>query len=325
MLLADDNDKQKVQFYTTFLFKEIKVEIKADNFADEKPFIFKDYFFFEFCMASNNAAEESKILERLALNEHDETPWPEVRRMLRQRIAQAIEMLDDKPVITTTDKKQESEDKEEEEGEDKTPAVATSKEDDDDNRLKDMRDLEERINYCLHTFDEAPFTIQRIAELVAWPERHYRSVVKFLRAIERVVYVTSTVEEFPLATAKPEIPAVMEEPATATTTTTVSTISAAAQQPSSLAVAAVESGGGNGGGPPLDASDTGILHLTPSSSPAEDQDSIMARIGGGGDPGTEPTKLIPVCIDDPATTAVGGEKVTVQPMDQDDDDEEEEK
>ncbi|KAJ2391219.1 hypothetical protein GGI23_005462, partial [Coemansia sp. RSA 2559] len=65
---------------------------------------------------------------------------------------------------------------------------------------REICDLEDRINYCLQSFDEAPFTIQRIAELLVWPERHYRGAIKFLRAIERVVYVTSTVEDFPPTT-----------------------------------------------------------------------------------------------------------------------------
>ncbi|KAJ2550435.1 hypothetical protein EV175_004070, partial [Coemansia sp. RSA 1933] len=67
----------------------------------------------------------------------------------------------------------------------------------DDTLSREIRDLEDRINYCLQSFDDAPFTIQRIAELLVWPERHYRGAMKFLRAVERVVYVTSTVEDFP--------------------------------------------------------------------------------------------------------------------------------
>ncbi|KAJ1662980.1 hypothetical protein EV178_005391 [Coemansia sp. RSA 1646] len=67
----------------------------------------------------------------------------------------------------------------------------------DDTLSREIRDLEDRVNYCLQSFDDAPFTIQRIAELLVWPERHYRGAMKFLRAIERVVYVTSTVEDFP--------------------------------------------------------------------------------------------------------------------------------
>ncbi|KAJ1782725.1 hypothetical protein LPJ59_006739, partial [Coemansia sp. RSA 2399] len=76
----------------------------------------------------------------------------------------------------------------------------------DDILSREICDLEDRVNYCLQSFDEAPFTIQRIAELLVWPERHYRGAIKFLRAIERVVYVTSTVEDFPPTTTETKEP-----------------------------------------------------------------------------------------------------------------------
>ncbi|ORX67236.1 hypothetical protein DL89DRAFT_259742 [Linderina pennispora] len=50
----------------------------------------------------------------------------------------------------------------------------------DDSQMRDIHDLEERIGYSLHTFDEAPFTIQRIAELLAQPQRHLPQCDKIL-------------------------------------------------------------------------------------------------------------------------------------------------
>ncbi|KAG9852819.1 hypothetical protein KCU98_g3399, partial [Aureobasidium melanogenum] len=44
-----------------------------------------------------------------------------------------------------------------------------------------------------------PYTIQRLAELVLQPRRYYRYLPPFLQALDRVVSVTSTVNEFPLA------------------------------------------------------------------------------------------------------------------------------
>ncbi|KAG9695353.1 hypothetical protein KCU95_g10109, partial [Aureobasidium melanogenum] len=44
-----------------------------------------------------------------------------------------------------------------------------------------------------------PYTIQRLAELVLHPKRYYRYLPPFLQALDRVVSVTSTVNEFPLA------------------------------------------------------------------------------------------------------------------------------
>jgi len=44
-----------------------------------------------------------------------------------------------------------------------------------------------------------PYTVQRLAELVLHPKRYYRYLPPFLQALDRVVSVTSTVTEFPLA------------------------------------------------------------------------------------------------------------------------------
>ena len=59
------------------------------------------------------------------------------------------------------------------------------------------------INDTLNTtFSTAPpHTIQRLAELLRRPNEHYRSLSKFLRAIQRVISVSSTVDQFPLPSA----------------------------------------------------------------------------------------------------------------------------
>ncbi|KAI4731304.1 hypothetical protein E4T49_00830 [Aureobasidium sp. EXF-10728] len=46
---------------------------------------------------------------------------------------------------------------------------------------------------------QPPYTIQRLAELVLHPKRYYRYLPPFLQALDRIVSVTSTVNEFPLA------------------------------------------------------------------------------------------------------------------------------
>ncbi|KAI5800623.1 PPP4R2-domain-containing protein [Pyronema domesticum] len=43
-----------------------------------------------------------------------------------------------------------------------------------------------------------PHTVQRLAELLLQPKQHYTSLPKFIRALERVLSVTSTTERFPL-------------------------------------------------------------------------------------------------------------------------------
>ncbi|KAJ2742471.1 hypothetical protein GGI20_004462 [Coemansia sp. BCRC 34301] len=210
---------------------------------------------------------------------------------------------------------------------------------------REIRDLEERIGYCLHTFDEAPFTIQRIAELLMWPERHYRSVIKFLRAVERVVYVTSTVDEFPLTIDRSageqqvDMPIESDGAAQAASASLFSFLSVAQDEksvaiddisasvqtkavtmrpPSTSYAKAVEARGSPGsstlpmlpplpsadGIPPLDASDTGILHIVPTS--AESEDVLRAKMGASID-----TASIPVCIDE--LDGKSG-KVAVQPV-----------
>lgn len=51
-----------------------------------------------------------------------------------------------------------------------------------------------------------PHTVQRLAELLKNPNEHYRSLPKFLRALQRVISVSSTIDQFPL-------PSVTETPA----------------------------------------------------------------------------------------------------------------
>ncbi|CAE6493238.1 unnamed protein product [Rhizoctonia solani] len=58
-----------------------------------------------------------------------------------------------------------------------------------------------RIFAYLHDFDSAPpFTVQRLAELVVKPRGHYKSVGKYIRALERTLLVTSTHKDYPLDT-----------------------------------------------------------------------------------------------------------------------------
>lgn len=46
--------------------------------------------------------------------------------------------------------------------------------------------------------ESPPYTIQRLAELVLRPKRHYRFLPAFLRALDRIVSVSSPVTDFPL-------------------------------------------------------------------------------------------------------------------------------
>jgi len=45
-----------------------------------------------------------------------------------------------------------------------------------------------------------PFTIQRLCELCIRPKEHYKSVGKYLRAVEKTLLVTSAWDSFPIST-----------------------------------------------------------------------------------------------------------------------------
>lgn len=55
-------------------------------------------------------------------------------------------------------------------------------------------DMKAKILEALDTFTSAPFTIQRLCELVVDPRKHYKRTDKFMRGVEKNVLVVSTVE-----------------------------------------------------------------------------------------------------------------------------------
>ncbi|KAK1594513.1 uncharacterized protein LY79DRAFT_130990 [Colletotrichum navitas] len=64
----------------------------------------------------------------------------------------------------------------------------------------------EEINTVLSTFPKyPPHTIQRLAELVLEPRRHYRHLASYLHAVDRVVHVTSGANTYPLPPAIPDM------------------------------------------------------------------------------------------------------------------------
>ncbi|KAK6214712.1 hypothetical protein QIS74_07731 [Colletotrichum tabaci] len=64
----------------------------------------------------------------------------------------------------------------------------------------------DEINSVLSTFPKyPPHTIQRLAELVLEPRRHYRHLASYLHAVDRVVHVTSGANIYPLPPAIPDM------------------------------------------------------------------------------------------------------------------------
>jgi len=64
-------------------------------------------------------------------------------------------------------------------------------------------EMKQRIFEQLDSYSGIPFTMQRLCELLTQPKRHYKRVDKFMRGLEKVMLVVSTVE--PLALGGEEV------------------------------------------------------------------------------------------------------------------------
>lgn len=59
-------------------------------------------------------------------------------------------------------------------------------------------EMKERIFEQLDSYSGVPFTVQRLCELLTQPKRHYKRVDKFMRGLEKVMLVVSTVDPLPV-------------------------------------------------------------------------------------------------------------------------------
>lgn len=69
--------------------------------------------------------------------------------------------------------------------------------------LKQIDEFEEYVPRVVRTnalliLSSTPFTIQRLCELCLYPQKHYRMIGKYLRAVEKTLLVTSTWDAFPV-------------------------------------------------------------------------------------------------------------------------------
>lgn len=55
-------------------------------------------------------------------------------------------------------------------------------------------DMKAKVLEAVNSFNSAPFTIQRLCELVVDPRKHYKRTDKFMRGVEKNVLVVSTIE-----------------------------------------------------------------------------------------------------------------------------------
>ncbi|TPX52523.1 hypothetical protein SeMB42_g01352 [Synchytrium endobioticum] len=60
------------------------------------------------------------------------------------------------------------------------------------NKGETIAEYEERIDEALDSFEEPPFTIQRLCELITSSSGQHRSIWAYLRALEKVLLVTSS-------------------------------------------------------------------------------------------------------------------------------------
>ena len=97
-------------------------------------------------------------------------PWPKIKPLFKLKLETTInefnETLPCEPGVT------------------KMPNVETFK----------YTEMKERMVEQLESYSGVPFTVQRLCELLCQPTRHYKRVDKFMRGLEKVMLVVTTVE-----------------------------------------------------------------------------------------------------------------------------------
>jgi len=66
--------------------------------------------------------------------------------------------------------------------------------------IQELNNLKEFRDKLLQMFDKfvcAPFTIQRVSEMLTEPRKHYKSTAKFFRGLEKNILVVSTIDPVP--------------------------------------------------------------------------------------------------------------------------------
>ncbi|KAI8799222.1 protein phosphatase 4 core regulatory subunit R2 [Cladochytrium replicatum] len=58
-------------------------------------------------------------------------------------------------------------------------------------QVESVEEYRLRLTHALDSMSGTPFTIQRLSELLVNPAEHHRNIFKYLRALEKVMYVTS--------------------------------------------------------------------------------------------------------------------------------------
>ncbi|KAK9900744.1 hypothetical protein P389DRAFT_16908 [Cystobasidium minutum MCA 4210] len=152
------------------------------------------------CLAAGQRGFEWKkeydtIIDVIATTNQVNTPWPELRKMLMYKIAENLSVLPTRSanVQTTIGPHPASS-----ASEDATMDTSNSNNHNNSSQRKDedaqseKEDLQQQVWDALDSFEtEPPFTIQRLAELTSDPTKNYTSALKYLRAIQRTLQVSS--------------------------------------------------------------------------------------------------------------------------------------
>ncbi|KAG2213071.1 hypothetical protein INT47_011220 [Mucor saturninus] len=67
----------------------------------------------------------------------------------------------------------------------------------DEETQKVIEGLCSKIIHHVHEHANCPFTIQRLCELIIQPKKYYKMYIKYLRAVDKVLSVTSYWQDFP--------------------------------------------------------------------------------------------------------------------------------
>lgn len=103
-------------------------------------------------------------------------PWNLVKKIFQKKLSNVIENLQSCMSLSTSDMNTSS---------------STSFQCNEQSNIQTMK---ERIVERMKSFNNAPFTIQRICELLLKPTNHYNRIDKYLRSLEKCIMVVTTID-----------------------------------------------------------------------------------------------------------------------------------
>ncbi|CAG8641852.1 5737_t:CDS:2, partial [Funneliformis caledonium] len=124
----------------------------------------------------SNSYTDDEILLYIAENNELNVSWLKVKKIIKERLTKTSHDPEISIVIN-------GEDSDKNEGDE-----------------KDIENYMHAIIQLLDNFDRPPFTIQRLSELIVKPFQHHKTLIKWLRAVEKVLTVQSSMDMFPSIT-----------------------------------------------------------------------------------------------------------------------------